>query len=128
MPVDATTAPAIETACALYEAHGAVLASDLQDYLRHPWARIVKTPDLLLLYRPIVLDDPERWLEQPGEANAWYVRLCVSRIGIAAALREMPYPLPFVCWHRNFRAGPTGHLHVVSTETLIEKVRNFYGR
>lgn len=119
--------PAIETACALYETHGLLLAQDLQNYLRHPAGYVVKTPEMLLLYRPVVLDDPDRWLEHTGEANAWYVRLLVSGRGIETALREMPYRLPFCCWHRNFRAGPNGHLHVVSTDKIIQKVRQAHG-
>jgi hypothetical protein len=117
--------PAIEQAVQIYARHGLTLARDLEAYLRHPLAHVVKTPDLLLLARPVVLADFERWLDEPGAADAWYIRLLVGRPG--AALREMPHTLPWCCWHRNFRT-PGGRLHVVATDQLIKKLRPYYGR
>lgn len=117
--------PAIEQAAQIYARHGLVLARDLEAYLRHPWARVVKAPDLVLLARPVSLAAPERWLQEPGAADAWYVHLLVGPL--EAALAHMPYCLPAVCWHRNFRT-PGGHLHVVATDQLIKKLRPYHGR
>lgn len=114
--------PAIEQAARLYQGEGMELHADISNYLVHPHGYVIKRPDLFLLARPIVLDDPERWLKRDelGEANAWFVKMLVGTW--AAALREMPHPLPFCCWHRQFTQGPTGRLHVVATERLQKKI------
>lgn len=117
--------PAIEQAVQIYHDHSLVLAHDLQDYLRHPFARVIKTPDLLLLARPVVMAEWADWIEDPGTADAWYIRLLVGRPQAAAV--EMPYRLPWCCWHRNFRT-PGGRLHVVPTDQLIKKLRPYHGR
>lgn len=116
--------PAIERAIETYEAHGLVLAEHLQDYLRHPHGVLIKRADLVVLARPVVLDDPERWLglDEAGEANAWYVQLLAGRVSAALAL--MPYRLPWCCWHRQFRDGPLGRLHVVATDQLLRRTNH----
>ncbi len=119
------TQPAIERAVRIYAEHGLVLARDLEQYLRHPLALCIKRPDLLLLARPVELASWDRWLDEPGAADAWYIRLLVGTP--AAALAEMPHVLPWCCWHRNFRT-PGGRLHVAPTSSIIKKLRPYYGR
>jgi hypothetical protein len=117
--------PPIDQAAQIYAQHGMVLARDLEDYLRDAHAHVIKTPDMLLLARPVDVANVERWLADPGEANAWYVRLLIGRP--LAAMREMPYPLPLCCWHRNFRT-PGGPLHVAATHRILNKLRPYHGR
>lgn len=121
-------APAVEIAAALYEKAGLVLARDLETYLRDPFGYVVKTPELLLLGRPVLLAAPLQWVRETGKADAWYIRLLVGRGRLAAAIREMPYYLPWCCWHRNFRAGPTGRLHVMPSSKLIARGGALCGR
>jgi hypothetical protein len=117
--------PPIEQAAQLYAQHGLVLARDLEAYIRHPLAFCIKRPDLLLLARPVDLAAPDRWLDEPGVADAWYIHLLVGRL--PAALAEMPHVLPWCCWHRDFRT-PGGRLHVAPTRSIINKLRPYHGR
>lgn len=111
--------PAIEQAAQIYAQHGLVLARDLEAYLRDPFAYVIKNPELILLARPILKDRPTEWITEAGACDAWYVHLLVGRPG--HALREMPYTLPWCCWHRDFRT-PGGRLHVAPTDTIIKKL------
>jgi len=117
--------PPIEQAAQIYAQHGLVLARDLEAYLRDPHAHVIKTPDMLLLARPVDVAQVDRWILEQSEANAWYVHLLVGRP--LEAMREMPYPLPLCCWHRNFR-NPNGPLHVVPTNRILNKLRPYHGR
>lgn len=118
---------AIAEAAELYARRGALLAVDLEAYLRNPLGYVIKRPDFLVLARPCRLDQPDRWLADHEPQEAWYVRLLVGG-GPAAALREMPYLLPYCCWHRDFR-GDGGRLHVLPTDRLIRKTQppSIYG-
>lgn len=114
--------PAIEQAAAHYAAQGLVLARDLEHYLLHPHGLVIKRPELFVLARPVVLDEPTRWLgrDEAGEANAWFIKFLVGRV--PAAVAQMPRRLPFCCWHRQFRDGSHGRLHVVETDNLLRRI------
>lgn len=120
MPEHSTTF-AIERAAFLYAERGASLSVVLEAYLRNPLGYVFKRPDFLLLARPCQRADADRWLAIGEAQDAWYVHLLVGG-NVAAALQEMPYRLPFCCWHREWRADG-GRLHVFPTDTLIRKTR-----
>lgn len=111
---------AMAQAMRLYSAANEHIEVDLGAYLRH--GSVIVRPELVLLYRPISRRRPDDWLADHGEADAWYVRLLVGRGTLRAALAEMPYVLPWCCWHRDFR-NPGSPLHCARTDQLIKKLR-----
>lgn len=101
-------------------ASGLRIERDLGEYLRE--GSVVVRPDMVLLYRPTVKARPDEWLDEPGAADAWYVRLLVGRGSLRTAIEEMPYILPWCCWHRNLRC-PGGPVHFARTERIINILR-----
>jgi hypothetical protein len=95
------------------------LEVDLGQYVRGGY--VVARPDLLLLFRPIRVAEPDTWLEDAAQADGWYVGLLAGAGGPRAAIREMPYHLPWCCWRRNFR-HPGGPVHFVCTDKLVNKL------
>ena len=120
MPHHRTT-QAIERAAAMYAARGANLSIVLEAYLRNPLGYVIKRPEMLLVFRPCDLADPDRWLKPTEAPRAWYVQLLVGATP-RAALEEMPYVLPHCCWHREWRADG-GRLHIFPTDYLIRKTQ-----
>lgn len=130
-PPNIRTAPApsgvwsLADVLARYAAAGLSFEADLAAYAGGHGGYALSRPDLLLFFRPVVkahlLAGETRWLEAAAPADAWYVHLLVGRV--ASALHEMPYFLPWCCWHREFRLSG-GPLHFRRTEQIIKKLRN----
>jgi hypothetical protein len=63
------------------------------------------TPELFVLARPVRREWPDERICDPQEVatepDCWHVWLLAG--DIAAALRLLPYPLPFMSWHRGDR-------------------------
>lgn len=106
----------------LYAAAGQRFEADLAHYVNGTGGYVIARPDLLLLFRPVVRADLGTWLAAAGTADAWYVRLLAGPGSLRAAIHEMPYFLPWCCWHRNFRR-PGGPVRLARTETIINKLR-----
>lgn len=109
---------AIQQAAELYAKNGQVLASDLTMYLKHGYVDV--SPDRLILFRPYSREKGvEHWLEDFGQADAWFIGLAVGGGGcLKKFLQLMPYYLPFVSWRRAFK-NPKDQLHVYPTEKII---------
>jgi hypothetical protein len=62
------------------------------------------TPEVFVLARPVCRAWPEEWLCDPQRvatrevADCWHVWLLAGDAG--AAVRYLPYELPFMSWHR----------------------------
>lgn len=110
---------ALDIAKRMYDKAGMSLEVDIAHYLRHGY--VFSAPDKLLLGAPMSTDHPER-IAKPGEADAWYVRLAVGKGAMRWFIENMPWYLPKVAWHRDFKK-PTGILHVWSTDIVCSKIR-----
>lgn len=126
MPPATLTSWSLATVLRLYAAAGFGFETDLAQYAGGHGGYALSRPDLLIFFRPAIRAHLEagedRWLANPGEADAWYIRLLAGRGTLRAAVHEMPYYLPWCCWHRNLRQ-PGGPVHVACTETIIKKLR-----
>lgn len=116
---------AIDIAKGLYAQHGMSLAQDIGQYLDHGGVFFC-TPDRLIIGRPVRVAEPDAW-PAPGAADAWYVRLAVTTAGRGMRwfVEQMPYFLPWCCWHRHFRLSG-GPLHVRPTSTLCRVTKGMH--
>ena len=110
---------AIAEARRLYEPRGLAIEADLANYLQYGY--VFAEPGRLLLGRPCVSTRIKDWVAAE-DADGWYVRLAVGKGAVKWFVERMPFYLPWLCWHRQFK--DKGHLHVHSTDRLLRRISN----
>ena len=92
----------------MYARNGRDLNRDLSDYL--DFGYVIKTPERLILARPIDSSDWKNW--KPAKADAWFVQIAVGRGALDWFKQQAPFPLPFAAWFRGLKR-PDDRLHIV---------------
>lgn len=112
----------LDKANELYAKAGINFTQDLAFHLRNGY--VFSDPEHFLMGFPVILANPNT-IARPGEAEAWHVRLAIGQGALGWFLRQMPWFLPFVCWHRTLK-NSKGALHVWPSEILMKRLRTPY--
>lgn len=97
--------PAIEQAHRDYAAQGLNLSEDIANYSM--WGCVFITPSHVLLGRPILRANGHRWVLPGATVDTWFVKYAYGPGALRWFVKQMPYPLPFVAWGRDFKPGRT---------------------
>lgn len=101
--------PPAQRAAALCQARGGDFRDELEAHLLGGF--VFSTPESFLMGRPVrrgAAEIADPWAHWPRpECDAWFVWVGVGRA--AALLAQMPYPLPWIGWHRQGRAWRADH-------------------
>lgn len=102
-----------------YRDSGRNLIDDVNTLLSNPRGVLVFTPELVVLMKPVLLQEELLWGEladNPADADAWYVHLLAGNVALARRLAATLPPLEWLCFQRGRRSNQP---HIYRWEQLL---------
>lgn len=106
-------------ACRYYHESDRNLEADVQALISNPRGILVFTPKLVVLMKPVLLQEEHLWGEladNPPKADAWYVHLMVGNVAMALQMASALPPLEWLCFQRGHR---NNRPHIYHWEHLL---------
>ncbi len=107
-----------------YRDSGRNLIDDVNALLCNPRGVLVFTPELVVLMKPVLLQEELLWGEladNPADADAWYVHLLAGNVALARRLAATLPPLEWLCFQRGRRSNQP---HIYRWEQLLLNTNN----